>query len=182
MSLRRSTSIPAELWPRYKFFSDPETQSRLDADPKRLATIQKDPNTVKWERPSSLVVDASWDKYYFFSDPCVGSSVHLTARKGRSRVAANGPNTFGPEFVKKFTPPLDFRQKACRHDARLDVQGPDAPRGGRAGPRTQHLPQNLPQRPRHHRQALPEPENPGKQRQGHDHVIGHGLRNRSSRR
>lgn len=66
MSLRRSTSIPAELWPRYKFFSDPETQSRLDADPKRLATIQKDPNTVKWERPSSLVVDASWDKYLSF--------------------------------------------------------------------------------------------------------------------
>mmetsp|Transcript_8494 Transcript_8494/g.20479 ORF Transcript_8494/g.20479 Transcript_8494/m.20479 type:complete len:170 (-) Transcript_8494:317-826(-) len=119
MSLRRSTSIPAELWPRYKFFSDPETQSRLDADPKRLATIQKDPNTVKWERPSSLVVDASWDKYYFFSDPCVGSSVHLTARKGRSRVAANGPNTFGPEFVKKFTPPLDFSKKlaATTHDS-----------------------------------------------------------------
>ncbi|CAD7974586.1 unnamed protein product [Amoebophrya sp. A120] len=119
MSLRRSASIPAELWPRYKFFSDPTTQSRLDADPKRLAHIQKDPSTIKWERPSSLVEDASWDKYYFFSDPSIGSSVHTTARKGRSRVAANGPNTFGPQFVSKFTPPLDTSKKlaATTHDA-----------------------------------------------------------------
>ena len=65
MGKNRSTSIPAELWPRYKFFSAPETQARLDGHPRNLKNIKADPSTQKWDLPSSLVTDASWDKYSF---------------------------------------------------------------------------------------------------------------------
>ncbi|CAD7950775.1 unnamed protein product, partial [Amoebophrya sp. A25] len=114
-----------------KFFSDPTTQSRLDGHPKNLSQIRVDPSTQKWERPSNLVVDASWDKYYFFSDSAIASSIHCTARKGRGRVAAIGPNTFGPEFVAKFTPPLDPSMKlsATTHDATYqDKSGGSVPK------------------------------------------------------
>lgn len=35
-----------------------------------------------------------WDKYYFFSDPICKTVVHKTARMGRNRPAALGPQTF----------------------------------------------------------------------------------------
>merc|ERR1719335_663718 len=39
-------------------------------------------------------VRSGWDKYFYFSEPADKSSVHKTARAGRSRPGASGPRTF----------------------------------------------------------------------------------------
>jgi len=106
--MKKSSSIAGfDLWQRYHFFSDNTMQRKLDADVRRLGKVP--PNPLGWERPSKLVDDNCWDKYFFFADS--GQIVHKTSQKGRQRVAAIGPNTFGPEFVKKHTPALDPKMK-----------------------------------------------------------------------
>jgi len=55
-----------------------------------------------------------WDKYYFFSVPAGGTVVGPTARLGRSRPAAGGPQTFcsaafSPEEVARQRPRIEKR-------------------------------------------------------------------------
>ena len=84
---------------------DEEVNLSLDEE----VNLSSEKNIVVGRGGAELVITSGRNKfrprrYYFFS----GKS---TARKGRSRVAAIGPNTFGPEFVEKHRLVLDLNIK-----------------------------------------------------------------------
>jgi len=83
--------LPA--WAPYHFYSDNSMNDRV-------ARLQPPPKSGG-QRPAGLqpeksgrTVGAGWDKYYFFSVPADNSVVSKTARLGRGRPSASGPQTF----------------------------------------------------------------------------------------
>lgn len=63
----------------------------------------------------SVFTSSGWDKYYFFSVPAGNADIHVTARKGRSRPAMYGPQTFQTEA---FSP-----EEVAKARARLEGKG-----------------------------------------------------------
>lgn len=98
--------LPSQLLDdKYRYFSDNGIKDRVA----HLAA-KNNPNlgqtSVSTLEPSGRA-PSGWDKYYFFSVPADGS-VHVTARRGRSRPAATGPQTFQTEA---FTPEQMARER-----------------------------------------------------------------------
>lgn len=100
--------LPA--WAPYHFYSDNSMNDRV-------ARLQPPPKSGGL-RPSGLqpeksgaTVGAGWDKYYFFSVPADNSVVSKTARLGRGRPSASGPQTF---CTAAFTAEDIAREKARR--------------------------------------------------------------------
>lgn len=84
---------PAETWTQHRYFSDCGVEWRLNGKPEKQAQIIKTAKPIRWQdEPSRVCGGNEWDKYYFFSEPA-------TSMKGRNRIAAQGPDTFVPEFV-----------------------------------------------------------------------------------
>ena len=62
MVLEKSASTPGELWPTYKYFSDNLVLMRMDGKEKDLNKLMGDASIRRYDRPSDLVQDSSWDK------------------------------------------------------------------------------------------------------------------------
>merc|ERR550537_72798 len=93
--------------PKYHFFSDDSMKRRMTGVGVFSKILPSGGSKVQAFDDLAITEDASfakplttgrvksgWDKYFYYSDVADKSSVHRTARAGRSRPAASGPRTF----------------------------------------------------------------------------------------
>lgn len=95
--------------PKYHFFSDDSMKRRMTTvnvfskimpGPMQTSKVAAFDDLAITEDASFAKpqvtgrVKSGWDKYFYYSEPADKSTVHRTARAGRSRPAVSGPRTF----------------------------------------------------------------------------------------